>query len=160
MKKNAGVVALVLLLLATGPAFADTGIGAAFGYGGRGGDLAVALSLDLDPIPGDVMTLSFHLGDSFALSVMNDWYLIDTSIADSIVGFYLGPGLYLDFGIASDQFLFSFGGRFPIGLDLTLLGGTLYFFLEAAPFLGVTVAPEVDFPQWDVNGSFGFRIYF
>lgn len=158
MNKKVLVLVSLILIISAGTAFAETGIGAAFGYG-RGGS-NVALSLDVDAIPGSVQTVSLHFNSAgLGIGITDDWYLIDDTFIDHPFGWYFGLGFYANLGIYNDVHL-SLGARAPIGLDVTLLENQLVLYLEAAPVLGIRVTPGVEFPVWDVLGSFGFRFYF
>lgn len=157
MKKKVFILVTLILLLSSGYLFAETGIGAAFGYG-RGGS-NVALSLDVDAIPGSVQTVSLHFNSNyFGLGITDDWYLIEDTFADPF-GWYFGLGFYVNLGFG-DDFYSALGARAPIGLDVTLLEDQLVLYLEAAPILGLQFTPDLHFPDWDILGSFGFRFYF
>lgn len=156
--KSKIIVLLIVLTLFTGSLFADTGIGAAFGWGANGMGSA-ALSLDVDKIPGSVQTISINWGNDLRVNLTDDWYIIDDVLSGPF-GWYFGLGFYASIGSVSNDLLFSGGARAPIGVDLTLLDNVLLFYIEAAPQLGVRVAPSFQFPEWDVVGSLGFRVYF
>lgn len=158
MKKKVFVLITLIFLLSAGSIFAETGIGAAFGYGVGGSN--VALSLDIDAIPGTVQTVSMRFNSNyFGLGITDDWYLIDNVFIDNPFGWYLGLGFYVNMGFSND-FSIAFGARAPIGIDVTLLENKLVLFLEAAPSLGLGFDPGIYFPDWDIAGALGFRFYF
>ncbi|MDC7232132.1 MAG: hypothetical protein PQJ58_02780 [Spirochaetales bacterium] len=158
MNKKVIILVSLIFLLSAGAVFAETGIGAAFGYGRFGSN--VALSLDVDAIPGSVQTVSLQIHDGYmGIGVTDDWYLIDDVFIDNPFGWYFGLGFYVDMAFAND-FALALGARAPIGLDVTVLDDQLLFYIEAAPILGLSVTPSFDFPHWNILGSFGFRFYF
>jgi hypothetical protein len=159
MKKKVFILVTLILLLSSGFLFAETGLGAAFGYG-RGNVSNVALSVDSDKIPGSVQSVSMRFNSAgFGLGITDDWYLFDDVFIDNPFGWYFGLGFYANMGFYND-FSFAFGARAPIGLDVSLLENQLVLFLEVAPSLGLGFDPGIYFPDWDIAGALGFRFYF
>ncbi len=160
MNKKVLLLVSLILLIGGGALFAETGLGLSFGYGyGYGQASNVALSVDMDAIPGSVQNISMRFNsDGFGIGLTDDWYLIDDMI-DGPFGWYFGLGFYANVGFY-DDIAFAVGARAPVGLDVTILDNQLRFFIEIAPALGVGFNPDVYFPDWDVNGALGFRFYF
>ncbi len=152
------IIILVLTVLTFGNLFAF-GIGGSFTLdvlesGTRGAALSVKLD-QLEPIIG----LSFSSGDnSFSLGVTADWWMYREPLI-GIVYMYAGPGTYVNVANANDETLVDLGLRIPVGLQVFPLD-PLELFLEFAPSVGVQFSNPVTFPNWSVQGSFGFRFWF
>jgi hypothetical protein len=153
MKKKVLILAFVLIAVTATSGFA-IGIGGSFALPQLGlPGTSVMLSAKLDQIPF-LMGLGFTIGQNqFELGFTADWWLFSENLV-SFINLYAGPGLYL--GVAQDLQL---GGRIPVGLNIYPLD-ILELFLEIAPTISATFGDPITFPNFDFQGSFGFRFWF
>jgi hypothetical protein len=163
MKKLAFII-MVSSLLSVG-AFADhpkglgVGVvgGANFSSDGSGSDIGLSLKLPSMPI---FWALQLSINDSIALGVSGDKYLIDKELlkeGDFRLDWYAGIGGYAGLGIG-DVTHASIGARVPIGLSWHITR-EFELWLGLAPSLGITLAPELNFPDFFFASELGLRIW-
>ena len=68
-------------------------------------------------------------------------------------------GLFVNVASANSDPLVDLGLRIPVGFQVFPLD-PLELFLEFAPSVGVQFSNPVTFPNWSVQGAFGFRFWF
>lgn len=152
------IIIMVLTTLSFGNLFAF-GIGGSFTLnvlesGTRGAALSVKLD-QLEPIVG----VSFSSGEnSFSLGLTADWWMYRAPLI-GFVNIYAGPGTYVNVANANDETLVDLGLRIPVGFQVFPLD-PLELFIEFAPSVGVQFSNPVTFPNWSVQGAFGFRFWF
>lgn len=155
MTKRIILIALLVFVLAAGAASAMS-LGLSFGVQPLGGlpGSDVMLSARFDGMPF-LMGLGFSVGeDVFSLGFTADYILYRTNLVN-FLGLYAGPGGYI--GIAGDAF--SAGLRIPVALYAFPLD-PLELFLEIAPTITATFGDVVSFPDFALQGAFGFRFHF
>ena len=162
MKKRIVVLLLLVFLLGSAAgvsAQSYNGVALGVGYTGnafqsRWGGGMVTFHVPSSPL---VFDLYPYVGSNgFGMTLTGDLWLLRQPIAGPFA-WYLGPGLWIDFGLGS-QFSLGFGARLAIGLQLWVIQ-RLEIFLEAAPGLGLFVLPNVGF-AWPVPISLGVRWWF
>jgi hypothetical protein len=153
MKKKVLIIALALLAVTAASSFA-IGIGGSFALPGLGlPGTDVMLSAKLDQLPF-LMGIGFTIGqNTFQLGFTADWWLFTENLV-SFINLYAGPGLYVGISEA-----IQLGARVPIGLNAYPLD-ILELFLEIAPTISATFGDPISFPNFDWQGSFGFRFWF
>ncbi len=154
-------IILVLTVLAFGNLFAF-GIGGSFTLdvlesGTRGAALSVKLD-QLEPIIGVSFSSGTSGNNSYSLGVTADWWMYREPLI-GIVYMYAGPGTYVNVANANDETLVDLGLRIPVGIQVFPLD-PLELFLEFAPSVGVQFSNPITFPNWSVQGAFGFRFWF
>ena len=154
--KKIVLIGIVLMVAFAGTASASTfGVGAAYGLQPIGGlpGSNVMLSVKAPRVPF-LLGLGFSLGtNQFELGMTADWWLLQQNLV-TFINVYAGPGLYA--GIAQSL---EVGGRMPIGLNAYPLD-FLELFVEVAPTLTVRFSDPIVFPNFALQGAFGFRFWF
>ena len=111
------------------------------------------LSLKLDEFPA-VFGLGVSIGSSIRIGATADWWLWGMDLGD-ILYLYVGPGLYARIGGG-----FDVGARVPVGLQFWVID-PLELFLEVAPAIGISlIGGALDFPDFKLQSSLGFRFWF
>lgn len=182
MKKKLVVAVALAAVLATVPVtqtFADSpvhpdglGIGVLWGMGwggsGYGGASNIALSLKLPTMPV-FWGINLGVGNHwFSIGVQGDVYFMGGYLVGDMLGWFLGFGLYGNFGTSTgsgtDVAIIGFGARLPIGLTFQL-ANFFEIFLNMAPTLGLgvwTAGPNsgLEFPHGGIfNFEIGLRIW-
>lgn len=167
--KKLMMVFLVLLLIAgmagtAGAAGKDgLALGAVFGtsfggYGFGGGDVALALHIPSLPI---YWALGLNISGSYlGLRVAGDYYLMGGNLVKASgfqLDWFLGVGGSGALTLGSSLGL-SLGARLPIGLIWPIIP-KLDLWLDAAPTLGLTLLPYVNFPYWHIPVELGIRYW-
>ena len=152
------IIIIVLTVLSFGNLFAF-GIGGSFTLNVmESGTQGAALSVKLDQLE-PILGMSFSSGeDSFSLGLTADWWMYRSPLI-GIINIYAGPGFFMNVANANDDTLVDLGLRIPVGFQVFPLD-PLELFLEFAPSVGVQFSNPVTFPNWSVQGAFGFRFWF
>ena len=160
-KKLLLMIIVLLLVFSAGNVFAQKYNGLALGlgytanpFGGRWAGGMVTFHVPTSPLVFDLYP--YWGNNGFGITLTGDWWIIRNPIT-GILAWYLGPGLWVDFGIGN-QFALGLGARLAVGLQIWLLD-RLEIFLEGAPGLGLYVIPSVSF-AWPIPISLGFRWWF
>jgi len=177
MKKRVVIGIVLAAVLATVPVtqtFADSpvhpgglGIGVLWGMGWGGSDWGsasnIALSLKLPTMPV-FWGINLGIGNNwFSIGVQGDVYFMGGYLVDTLLGWFLGFGLYGNFGTSTasgvDAAIIGFGARLPIGLTFQL-ANFFEIFLNMAPTLGLGIwtagsGSGLEFPH---GGIFNFEI--
>lgn len=132
------------------------GVGGAFSLGVLGGLPNSALfSIKLDSA-APVLGIGVAVGTQSArIGGTADWWLYNKKLSGPF-STYIGVGAYLDVQTGSSATV-GLGVRMPVGLQLFPVK-PLELFLEVAPRAGLTFNP-VKFPDWGLQGAFGFRFW-
>ena len=154
-------VVTFFFLVSAGNLFAQTynGVALGLGYTANAYQSRWAGGMVTFHVPGSplVFDLYPYIGaNGFGLTLTGDLWLVRNPIS-GLFAWYLGPGLWIDFGIGS-QFALGAGARLAVGLQLWLVQ-RFELFLEAAPGIGIIILPQIDF-AWPVPISIGFRWWF
>ena len=174
MKKKLVLGIALATMLAVVPAFADSpvhpdglGIGLLWGMGwggsGYGPGSSLALSLKVPALPV-FWGINLGLGNHwFSVGVQGDVYFMGGYLVDTILGWFLGFGLYGNFGASTrsgyDAAIIGFGARLPIGLTFQPID-LLEIFFNIAPSigLGIWTAGEHSGAEFPHGGIFNFEI--
>jgi hypothetical protein len=156
-------ILLSLLLAVTGAAFADhayskVGIGLVGGGGVQGGDIGLALKLPKSPLFWG-LHLNIYSG-YVGLGATGDKYFNDETLVregNFKLDWYMGLGGYANLGFGSSASA-SIGARLPVGLSWHITK-TAELWLGIAPSLGIGILPSFSFPNWDIAGELGFRLW-
>jgi opacity protein-like surface antigen len=159
--------------------------GYGWGNGGALGGPALSLKMPSFPVYWGI-NLDLYT-DYFGVGVTGDYYFIDDMLAPEIgLGWYLGIGGYVTFGVYNHQYDYndytyiSFGGRVPIGLSWQFIRSgkvTLELFGALIPSLGLGMNILSDeYKKWHtdnkvdqrqalglgggIGGEIGLRIWF
>lgn len=156
-KKVTALLVAVLLIFAVAGSASGLAIGASYGLNLTGGTVGggVLLSAQFDSLPF-LLGLGFSGGGgSFNIGVTADWILYRAPLAGAL-GLYAGPGLYVDLG----NNLFDIGARIPVAIYIFPID-IIELFLEVAPTIGIGFGGgTVRFPEFALQGAFGFRFWF
>ena len=175
MKKLILVWVLGLMLTVTAT-FADhpdgwgVGVVGNYGWGWDSGYGGGALSLKVPSIPIfwgiSLDPYYYYLG----IGVTADWYFIDDNLVDTLIGWYLGGGLYANLRLYNSYYSsrglgLGVGGRLPIGISfqIPISSVALELFIAAVPQVGIGLdfikgnKPRLN---WGVGGEFGVRVWF
>ena len=152
------IIILVMTILSFGNLFAF-GIGGSFTLNvletGTGG---AALSLKLDQLE-PILGIRFNSGEnSVSFGLTADWWMYRSPLI-GFIHIYAGPGFYVNLANTNNGTLVGTGLRIPIGFQIYPLK-PLELFIEFAPSVGVHFSNPVSFPNWGVQGAFGFRFWF
>ncbi|HUZ16938.1 MAG TPA: hypothetical protein VMV68_01025 [Spirochaetia bacterium] len=133
------------------------GVGGAFSLGVLGGLPNSALfSIKLDNVR-PIIGIGVSIGSGAArIGGTADWWLYHQPLVGAI-SLYAGLGAYVDVQTGT-AFNASVGARIPVGLQIFPIK-PLELFVEVAPRAGIGLNP-VSFPDWGVQGAFGFRFWF
>jgi hypothetical protein len=164
MKKRLIVfIAVLLMLLSAGTVFAKetpyNGFALGLGYTAsplRGAWAGGMVSFHVPSTPLMFELYPYLSNNGFGITLSGDLWLLHNHIA-GIFNWYLGPGLWIDFGLGS-QFGLGIGGRGVIGIQAWIID-RLEIFLEAAPGIGLYILPTVSF-AYPIPISIGFRWWF
>jgi hypothetical protein len=163
MKVNVLIFAgLLSLIVCTGAS--ALGIGVQFN--GNASDVFLpGAALAVSPNDTTHLTFNWYFGkNATTLGLAADFWILDSAISSFSGGsfnFFLGGGLYTNFGWAHDggDSFFRGGVRIPIGVHLYLNRQMFEVFAQVAPSLGLQV-----YPAFGVDSSFlpfalGFRFW-
>jgi len=180
MKKKLLIAVVLAAVLATGTAMADSpahpdglGIGVLWGMGWGGSDWGpgsnIALSLKVPALP-IFWGINLGIGNHwFSIGVQGDVYFLGGYLVGNWLGWFLGFGLYANFGMSTasgvDAALIGFGARLPIGLTFQFLNNFLELFVNVAPSIGLGIwvgdyGSGVEFPHGGIfNFELGLRLW-
>ena len=161
MKKKIVVLILVMMFVASVSTFA-LGIGIA-GTGGWGSNNATGGAFLTLKIDDELPLFGIDFGASenhLHFGLLADYWMFNENLA-GMLNWYVGLGAYGRLNINSGDLSFGLGGRLPIGLNMFVLD-PLELFIEIAPALGIGIGGTNGFyfPDWAVQGAFGFRFWF
>jgi hypothetical protein len=163
------LIVLVICLCFSAAVYADhpggLGLGAVIrGGGGNDGfsgfDIGASVKFPSLPIFWGFFA-KIH-SEYFGFGAIGDFYLIDADVIDESgfnLDWFLGVGGYGNMVFWGDGLGLSAGGRLPIGLSCHITNNWEVF-LDVAPNLGLSLAPEFHFPDFFVTGELGFRYWF
>jgi len=156
MKKALILVGLALVLAIPAHSF---GIGAAYNINVL--DAATpgaALSFKLDGLP--LIGVSGLFGtDLLIVGSTFDWWLYQQQLGGTMLGLYAGVGGYASIIMVGNNAWLDGGVRVPVGINIYPIP-VLELFLEIAPAVGITLSDPVVFPEFGLQGAFGFRFWF
>ena len=170
MNKKILVVAVLLMVVCVGGAFAwAIGIQGGGGVGGNGG-AAITFKLDSTPL---VFAADFAASSNyFVFGITGDYWFIEDTIVDTGIGpfgWFLGGGagialrIWDDHGPEDDHdgFGLRITGRLPIGLNMMIGAGKVEIepYIQAVPQIGVWMIDDFGL-YWDVNFNAGLRFHF
>jgi len=156
-------IILCILLAVSMPAFADhptdqMGLGLVGGGGVAGnGDLGLSLKL-----PGLPVFWGIHVNlnsSVISLGATGDFYIYDQNLVTQEgfnLDWFLGLGAYASLSLGSGMHV-GVGARVPVGLSFHFME-QFEFWIDAAPSLGIGINP-LQFPEWNVAGEAGIRIW-
>ncbi|MCK4541155.1 MAG: hypothetical protein KAU17_02855 [Spirochaetales bacterium] len=155
--KKIVLIALVFLILSV-VSVSALGIGAAYSLNFlESGTDGAAVSLKLDGLP--LLGIRFSIGTPTSIGLTADWWMYQKPLA-GMLGLYAGPGGYVNVAIPDGgDSTVDLGLRVPVGLQIFPLD-FLELFIEVAPSIGIIIADPVTFPDFGLQGAFGFRFWF
>jgi len=165
MKKKLVLGVVLAAILTTGTAFASPvhpsdslGIGVLWGGSVDNGfhPGGVALSLKMPSVPIFWGINARFSNNWTSIGVQGDVYLLGSYFVSDILGWFLGVGLYGNFGFNSDHSAIGFGARLPVGLTFQPFH-LLEVFFNLAPHVGAWVHSYHGF-EMPVGGFFGAEI--
>lgn len=167
MKSRAIVIFILATLFINTELFADhgkgTGIGGVIGtsYGLAGTGANLGLSLKLPNIPIFWATYLGIQNNNVAFGVTGDKYIYDQDLVsekDFNLDWYLGIGGYLNMGSIQGEFLSAAGLRLPVGLSWHI-NKEYELFLALDPSLGLSISPNLKFPDFFFAAELGLRYW-
>jgi hypothetical protein len=164
-KKYYGMVLAFMLVGGIFPLAADhpenqLALGPVIGaqYGAKGAGSSLGLALKFPDIPLFWATYVGFTSDSFGFSLTGDKYIYDENLIAEKgfkLDWYFGLGGYLTVGSQRDVFIMATGARFPLGASWHI-NKEWELFLALTPTVGISLAPELKFPDWFIGASWGF----
>lgn len=160
-------LSIVLLLCLAASVYADHGKGAAVGgvlgssLGGEGFGGNLGVNFKLAEMPLFFAAYIKLSSDSANFGVTADKYFIDETLlrdASFDLDWYLGGGAYMALGSSGKESLFSFGARLPVGLSWHI-NREFELFIALVPSAGLTLLPQLYFPDWFFAGELGLRYW-
>ncbi|MFP4364724.1 MAG: hypothetical protein ACLFR1_12760 [Spirochaetia bacterium] len=149
------VLTVLLFLFVSFQSFALIGIGGAFAIDPIGSAIpGAALSIQYPDLAPFLLGVGFSIGsDTFQIGLTGDYWFVKDALAGAL-SYYVGLGGYLQYAGAMD-----FGLRVPVGIQIWPLN-PLELFVEVAPSVGIVLSDPIVFPNWGIQGAFGFRFWF
>ncbi|MDR2194954.1 MAG: hypothetical protein LBP19_10935 [Treponema sp.] len=150
------VTAFLALVISVGSTFADHPGGWGIGVqGGWSGGVGGGLSLKVPSVP---IYWTINGGNGW-LGVSGDYYFIDkTLVPDINLGWYLGAGVFGTFSGLGKTTHITIGGEFVAGLSWQPLK-FFEVYLQAAPCIGLQLAPSIGLGANFFNAALGIRFW-
>ncbi|HOJ99027.1 MAG TPA: hypothetical protein PLW34_05665 [Termitinemataceae bacterium] len=168
-KKYYGMVLAFMLVGGIFPLAADhpenqLALGPVIGaqYEAKGVGSSLGLALKFPDIPLFWATYVGFTSDSFGFSLTGDKYIYDENLIAEKgfkLDWYFGLGGYLTIGSQRDVFIMATGARFPLGASWHI-NKEWELFLALTPTVGISLAPELKFPDWFIGAELGLRYWF
>jgi hypothetical protein len=150
--KKITLIAILLVVLTSGSAFAESGWAIGLGYNfNLEGSGSPGLLLKIPKIPL-MFGIQYNFEENGYLGISADWWAYTTHLTGMLY-LYLGPGVWVTFTTGGDSD-FHLGMRIPVGLRLFPIK-PLELFLE--PALVLEFLPSLD-PRF--AAQIGFRFWF